>query len=299
MKTKSPIDRRILLGLLLGFVAVASFSLTLPMTRLAVSAMDAGTIAVWRGVIAGVIALVVLLAFYRRWPGWANVRRLLVGGIGIVIGFPLFITLAMQTVPSSHGAIVVGLLPISTAVVSIFVTSERPSKSFWLSSALGTLVIMTFILLQADGGLALGHLYLLLAIASAAGGYAIGGDVAKDIGGLRVTVWMMALYAPVMGVAAFFVAPVPWTAAPAAVYAFLYLALVSQFFGFFAWYAGLSMGGVARVSQVQLLQVFMTLIASHFLLAEVLSGDLLLFAALVALCVAACARGRSKSLPRR
>ncbi len=285
-------DRRALLGLSLGFVAVASFSLTLPMTRSAVSVMDAGTIAVWRGLIAGLVATATLLVFYRQWPGWPVIRRLLVAGVGIVIGFPLFITLAMQTVPSSHGAIVVGLLPISTAVVSIFVTAERPSKFFWLASALGTVIILTFVGLQAAEGMVIGHAYLIAAIVSAAGGYAIGGDVAKQIGGLRVTVWTMALFLPVMGVAACFVAPVPWAGDGVAVFAFLYLALVSQFLGFFAWYAGLSIGGVARVSQVQLLQIFMTLVASYFLLGEPLSNDILLFATLVAICIAACARGR-------
>ena len=37
---------------------------------------------------------------------------------------------------------------------------------------------------------------------------------------------------------------------------FLYLALISQFFAFFAWYQGMALGGVARVGQVQLLLIF-------------------------------------------
>ena len=40
---------------------------------------------------------------------------------------------------------------------------------------------------------------------------------------------------------------------------FAYLSIVSMYLGFFAWYAGLAIGGVARVSQVQLLQPILSL----------------------------------------
>ena len=33
---------------------------------------------------------------------------------------------------------------------------------------------------------------------------------------------------------------------------FAYVSLVSMFLGFFAWYAGLARGGIARIGQVQL-----------------------------------------------
>ena len=49
---------------------------------------------------------------------------------------------------------------------------------------------------------------------------------------------------------------------------FAYLAVMSQFIGFFAWNKGLAMGGVAKVSQVQLLQTFITLGVSALLLGE-------------------------------
>jgi drug/metabolite transporter (DMT)-like permease len=47
-----------------------------------------------------------------------------------------------------------------------------------------------------------------------------------------------------------------------------YVALMSQYLGFFAWNAGLAVGGIARVSQVQLLQTFVTLT-----LAAMLNGE--------------------------
>ena len=46
--------------------------------------------------------------------------------------------------------------------------------------------------------------------------------------------------------------------------ALLYVALFSQWIGFFAWNAGMAMGGIARVSQVQLLQPFVTFALAAF-----------------------------------
>ena len=46
---------------------------------------------------------------------------------------------------------------------------------------------------------------------------------------------------------------------------FAYVALMSQYLGFFAWNAGLAIGGIAHVSQVQLLQTFVTLLIASVL----------------------------------
>jgi drug/metabolite transporter (DMT)-like permease len=49
-------------------------------------------------------------------------------------------------------------------------------------------------------------------------------------------------------------------AVPARAWAgFAYVTVLSQYLGFFAWNAGLALGGIARVSQAQLLQTFVTL----------------------------------------
>ena len=48
----------------------------------------------------------------------------------------------------------------------------------------------------------------------------------------------------------------------------IYLALVSQYFGFWLWNNALAIGGVARIGQVQLLQPFATLAIAAVLLGE-------------------------------
>ncbi len=288
----APTKHRPILGLFLGFIGVAAFSLTLPMTRFAVTSIDAGTIIIWRGLIAALFSAVILLVFYRQWPRRESIRPLLITGVGIVIGFPGLMTLAMQTVPASHGAVVVGLLPISTAAVSVLATNENPSRAFWIVSGLGTMAIMAFVFRLSDGGFAPGHFYLIAAVVFAAVGYAFGGNAAKEIGAPRAICWALVLMSPFLVAGAFFVAPLPLQAEATSLLAFLYLALVSQLAGFFAWYGGLALGGVARVSQIQLLQIFMTLIASAVLLSEPLNMEIWFFSALVMCCVVVSARLR-------
>ena len=77
---------------------------------------------------------------------------------------------------------------------------------------------------------------------------------------------------------------------------FLYVALISQLAAFFAWNRGMAMGGVSRVGQVQLLQLFMTLAASALLLGETLDQVTLLFAVCV---VGVVALGRRMPVVRK
>jgi len=69
-------------------------------------------------------------------------------------------------------------------------------------------------------------------------------------------------------------------------WAFGYVALFSQFLGFFAWYAGLAMGGIARVSQIQLLQIFFTIAFSALFFGEQVQPITWVFAVGVILTVA-------------
>ena len=66
----------------------------------------------------------------------------------------------------------------------------------------------------------------------------------------------------------------------------------SAFLGFFAWYRGLALGGIAAVGQVQLLQPFLTIFAAALLLGEAIDPATFVAAALV---VAAIAVGRRAS----
>jgi drug/metabolite transporter (DMT)-like permease len=54
-----------------------------------------------------------------------------------------------------------------------------------------------------------------------------------------------------------------------------------MFIGFFFWYGGMAIGGISRVSQVQLLQPFCTLLASVVLVHEPITFINIIFATLV------------------
>jgi drug/metabolite transporter (DMT)-like permease len=77
--------------------------------------------------------------------------------------------------------------------------------------------------------------------------------------------------------------------------ALLYVALFSQWIGFFAWNAGMALGGIARVSQVQLLQPFVTFVLAASFNGETITPSIVLFAAAVVATVAISTRTRRKA----
>ncbi len=271
------------LGFLLGAVGVAIFAATLPMTRLAVTGLSPWFVTFGRAAIAGCLALALMTALGRPFPAREHWRALALGSAALVIGFPGLIGLAMQLVPASHGGVVLGILPLATAGAAGLFAGERPSMRFWLFAVLGAALVVVFSVRQAGGhGLSAGDGLLFLAAACTGLGYAVSGRLARTMPGWEVISWMLVIALPLTLVAALILRPVEPLALSSSVWgAFAYLAVMSQYVGFFAWNAGLAMGGVARVGQVQLLQTFATLAISAVLLGEVIGLETLLFAAAV------------------
>ncbi len=98
-------------GLLLGLIGVVIFGLTLPATRASLTGLDPWLIGFGRGVVAAVAAAIVLVATRQKWPPRHTWRSLVIASAGVVLGFPILATLAMQYVPASHGGIVLAILP--------------------------------------------------------------------------------------------------------------------------------------------------------------------------------------------
>lgn len=273
--------------MLYGLLGITAFGLTLPVTRFVTPVLDPVFIGLGRAVLAALAAGVLLLATGQRLPGRRQLGRLVVVGLGVVIGFPVLSAWAMQTAPASHGGVVLGILPLATAIASVFVSSDRPSTGFWVFGVLGSVLVVAYALIEGVGRIQVADLALLGAVISAAIGYAVGGDLARHLGGWQVISWALVLMLPVIVGPALWRMPGELQAIPAPVWvAFLYLALVSQFFGFFWWNKGLALGGVARVSQIQLLQPFITLAASVAVLQEVITTETYIFAVLVVIVVA-------------
>ncbi len=266
-------------GLIYGFIAVSAFALTLPVTRFVLAWMDPVFIGLGRAVVAAVIAGLILLLTRQSLPHKKHLVLLSITAAGVVIGFPVLSAIGMQTVPASHGGIVIALIPLMTAIIGSFISHERPSTWFWISSVAGAGIVATYALHQGDTTIYRGDIFLLLASMSAAIGYAVGGRLAHDLGGWQVICWALLIALPFILLPSIYFAPDNLDIVPvSALIAFAYLALVSQLSGFFFWYHGLALGGIARVSQTQLIQPFITLIASYILLGETIEPTTIFFA---------------------
>ena len=270
-----------------GLLGVLVFSLTLPMTRVAVAELPPLLVGLGRALLAAVPALVLLWLTRSRRPDRREWPGVILAALGIVVGWPLASTLAMQTVASSHGAVFNGLLPLSTAVFAAWRSGERPSPAFWGWALVGAALVCAFALREGHGTLAIGDFWLLLAVLLGGMGYAEGARASRTLGGWRTICWALAISAPVLAV------PVGWMASnqagwPAAgvLWACAYLAFGSMFLGFFAWYRGLAAGGIARVGQIQLLQPFLTVVAAALFFGESVDLTTFLFAVAVIVVIA-------------
>ena len=276
-------------GLLLGFIGVVIFGLTLPMMRVALTGLDPYFVGLGRAILAAVVAAVFLAVTQQPFPPRESWLRLAVASLGVVFGFPLFATLAMQYVPAAHGGVVLAVLPLATAMAGAAMAGERPSLGFWLTGIAGSAAVLVFSFIEAGNVTAVGwgDLLLVASVICAAIGYAQSGVLARRIGGWQVVSWALVLSSPVVLLATFLLSgPINWNASWNAWAAYFYLALMSQFFGFFFWNRGMALAGVAKTGQVQLLQPFVTLAASALMLGEAVGWRHLAFALMVVVLVA-------------
>lgn len=269
-------------GMLLGLAGVAMFSLTMPFTRMAVMDLDPLFAALARALGAAALAagwLVWRRAALPPRDAWLPLGLVM---LGVVIGFPLLSSMALRALPAAHGAVLAGLLPLMTTIYAALRGDERPSLAFWLIAVLGAAIVVAFALFQGGGALAPADLLMFAALAAGAMGYAEGGKLARTLGGPETICWALLLAVPpAASMLAWHLARHPVDVAavgPAAWVGLAYVTAISMFVGFFFWYRGLALGGIARVGQVQLLQPFMSLLGAAVLLGEQLALNNCLFA---------------------
>jgi drug/metabolite transporter (DMT)-like permease len=293
-------------GLWIGLLGVTLFAATLPMTKLAVGTAADPQLSPWfitfgRAAVAGLLSILYLLGQYIcgiesnldpkvalnlpwKLPCAAEWCLLAFTACGVVVGFPLFMSLALQYVPSTHGAVVTGLLPLTTAVIAALWFKQKPSAGFWLCAVLGTMLVLSFMVMRSSDAsghfsLHLADVYLLLAMLSASLGYIGGARLTPSLGAERVICWVLVLSLPITVPMAWLNLPSNLTAIHASSWwAFAYVAVFSMWLGFFAWYRGLALGGAVRVSQVQLVQPFLSLLFAVPLLGEKIDTMTLVFA---------------------
>ena len=285
---KTTDDRSPWRGFADGLFGVAIFSVTLPATRIAVAEIDPLAVGIGRAVIAGCCAVLYLVLTRAPRPR-GQWHRLALVAAGVVFGFPLLTSLAMRDLPAAHGAIVIGFLPLATAVFALLLANERTSRGFWVAALAGSATVLAYAG-SAAGGLRLADGLLIGAVVCAGVGYAEGGRLSRTLGGPQVIAWALVLSLPAATAITgwrLLDHSTPWhTVSGPARAALAYLGLCSMFVGFFFWYRGLAAGGVARIGQLQLLQPFLSVIAAALLVGEPIDLRTLAFAVAVAAIVA-------------
>jgi drug/metabolite transporter (DMT)-like permease len=274
-------------GIWFGFLGVLIFSLTLPATKMTVGYLDPLFVAFARAFLAGLMALVLLaIKGSLRFPPREVLGKLLLTGVGIVVGFPLFTTIALQALPASHGALVLGILPLATAVAGSAIGKEKQSTLFWASSLVGCLLVTGYLFTRSGASILREDAYLLFAVLLAAVGYAQGGVLSKQFGGWWVISWVLVIYLPVtIVISAGAFPPEVSVIPPSAWFGLGYTSVFSMFVGFLFWYRGMEQSGIGKIGQFQLLQPFMTFAFSALLLAETLEWTSIAVAVLVTLCI--------------
>lgn len=280
---------------LYGGLGMAGFSLTLPMTRLAITVIDPLLVGLGRALVAAVLAFIALYVTRQKIPPLRYWWRFALVGGGVVIGFPLLSTWAMTHVPAVHGAVIIGLVPIMTALVATIRGGERLSGGFWISSFACCVLVLAFAYQTTGSHLQFADIALIGAAFAAGIGYAEGALLARIFGHWQVICWALLLSAPViLIIIACRYATNPHALslttefsveAVAGWFGFIYVSVISMFAAFMLWYRGLALGGSARIGQLQFLQPFLTMIAATLMFGESLQASMVVFASGISLLI--------------
>ncbi len=282
-------------GLIFGCLGLLAFSGTLPATRVAVPVFGPTILTCARIEIAAALGVMTLCSLGgRRRPYRRELPGVLWTGLGLAVGYPFFVALALERVPAGHGAVVIGLAPAATAAIAVMRTRERPPWRFWLACGIGVSAVAAFAIYQGGGRIELADGWLVAAMLSVGFAYVEGGRVSRAFGGTATLCWAMVMLAPfaaiplIMALRTHVWEPISWQAW----LGFWYAGVVSMFLGSVAWYRGLAAGGIARIGQLNLAQPLLALLWSATLLGERISWPFIATAVVVISAMAVCIRSR-------
>lgn len=285
-------------GLAWAFVGVLLFSFSLPLTKVAVGGFDPYFTATGRAVIAGLIAVVVLLIARVPWPARDTWRPLAYTMLGAVFGWPILLALALERTTSAHAAVIAAFMPLTTAIFAVLRTHERVSRQFWIAASGGTIALVAFALSRggAEGGDLVADLLIVGAVLSSSWCYVEGASISKVMPGWQVISWVVVIALPITIPASlilWWATSDDYTTTAVEWGSLILLGVSSMYLGFFAWYRGLALAGAAFGGQVQQLQALLTLLWSALLLGETVTLATVLAASVVIVCVTWAQRSRS------
>ena len=280
-------------GFIFGFIGIIIFSITPVATKIALgnsnSQLSPEFITFGRSALAGILSLLYLLFFRKKIPKLKYLFNFSIIALCITVVFPLTLSLGLIYSTSIHAGVILAFLPLATAVFASFYFKHKASLGFWLCAFIGCILIVIYILIHSHDEnkkleLSYSDILFCIAVIVAAIGYNFGAKLTKIMVSADVISWALVLALPFhFGLAIYYfpkieINIISWLA-------FLYVAIFSQWIGFFAWYKGLDLGGAVRVSQIQLLMPFFTFAFSIYLLGETLDFLTIIFSIAIILLI--------------
>jgi len=282
--------RQLANGMFWGALGVMMFSGGIPATRLAVAELPVMFVGTGRALVAALLSVLLLFALRQKIPAQQHWPALAIVAFGAVFAYPIFSAIAMQTIDASHGTLISSIMPLFTAIFGAWLSQQWPKAGFWICAGIGPATVMLYAASTANGsfaaGIASGDWWLVLACFCCGLSYAQGGMLARHLGSWQVICWALVFSLPLLLPLCWFFQPVNYDTSLNSWLGFGYLAVFSMFLGFFAWYKGLSMGGVAQVSQLQLLTPFLAFSWAALWLGESISASQWLMASVVVFSIA-------------
>jgi drug/metabolite transporter (DMT)-like permease len=277
-------------GLLFAFLGVFLFSLSLPLTKLALKSFDPLFTAFARPIIASVLAIpLMVIARVPALPRhlW---RPMIFTTLGAVYGWPILIALALQRTTSAHVSVLAAVMPLVTAIFSVIGNTRKVGSSFWIASGMGTVLLIGFSLSRGGATKSdfIADTLILCAVLASSYCYVEGAALTKEMPGWQVISWVVIFGLPFSIPGAILVFAHTHSHLQfhiSALVGLLGIGFSSMYLGFFAWYRGLKDFGVTHGSQVQQLQAILTLGWSALLLGERVSLSTVLSAVGIVLCV--------------
>ena len=252
-----------MLGVIIGFLGVIVFAGSIPATSLAIEGFTPLFTTSARALIAGITGGAILLVLRRPFPQ-KHLKTLLTIAFLIAFFFPWMMALSLKEVGPAHGAVVLGLIPILSSSISVIITRTKPPLMFWIISALSGVIVTIFALHESGTGLALADIFMVIGAAATALGYNLATKLSEEMPSWEVIAWSVTIFIPASLIASL----LTWEGLPQATpltstvmiwSGLFYLGVFSMLIGYILFTMGLKLGGVARIGQLQYLQVFLSL----------------------------------------
>lgn len=288
-----------MLAIIIGILGMVIFAGSIPATSLALEGFSAEFFTLFRAFLAGLGAAIAVVIMKCPLPR-QHIPRLIFIALLIAFAFPGFMALSLQNVSPAHGAVVLGIIPIFSSVISVIITGQRPPLGFWITSFSASVIVMGFALHASGTGLSSGDIYMLIGAFCTALGYNLSAKLSSEMPSWQVIAWALTLTLPLSAIGSV----MTWQGLPVASAStslgmiwsgMIYSGFGAMLIGYLLWNMGLSLGGVARIGQLQYLQVFVTLAMAAVVNQDPLRLETLLTATLVTVLVIIAMRFKAKS----